>query len=169
MEFSKLIAERFSVRSFAPTEVAQEHIDAILEAARIAPTACNYMPQKIVVVRGDEAIAKLDECSPCRYGAPLAFVICYDREICWQPIPGEDRGSGKIDASIVGTHMMLQAAALGLGSIWVGMFDPKKIREKFGIPAHVVPIAVLPVGYPAADCAPHEYHTTNRALDEILI
>jgi len=168
MEFSKLVTERFSVRAFAPTPVEAEKKAAMLEAARLAPTACNYQPVKIRVFETPEDIEKLDLCSPCRFGAPLAFLMCYDKNVCWQPIPGEDKGSGQMDASIAATHVLLQAADLGLGSIWVGMFFEDKLREHFNIPENIVPVALVPLGYAANDCEPHQFHTTKKDLSDLV-
>jgi nitroreductase len=170
MPFSQLILDRYSVRAFGPAPVSAEQKAAIIEAGRAAPTACNYQPQKIRVFEKPEDLAKLDLCSPCRYGAPLAFLICYDNTVCWHGQPGPaDIGSGQVDASIVTTHMMLQAADLGLGSIWIGMFDTEKLRENFNIPENIVPVALLPVGTPAEGSEPFAMHFQRRELGEILI
>ena len=168
MHFSELAKNRFSVRAFAPTPVEADKKAAMLEAARGAPTACNYQPVKILVIETPEDLEKLDACSPCRFGAPLAFLMCYDKTKCWQPVPNEDKGSGTMDASIAATHILLQAADLGVGSIWVGMFDPVKARELFSIPDDYVPVALLPVGYPAEGCEPHPFHTTTKDLSELV-
>ena len=169
MSFEQLAHARFSVRSFAPTPVEAEKKAALLEAARVAPTACNYQPVKIRVFETAEELEKLDLCSPCRFGAPLAFLMCYDKTVCWQPTPDEDKGSGTMDASIAATHVLLQAADLGVGSCWVGMFDPAKIREEFALPENVVPVALIPLGYPAVDCVPHDFHTTTKDLSALLV
>ena len=168
MQFSELAKARYSVRAFAPTPVEPEKRDAMLEAARVAPTACNYQPVKLRVFETSEDLAKVDECSPCRFGAPLAFLVCYDKSVCWQPIPDEDKGSGTMDASIAATHILLQATDLGIGSIWVGMFDPAKMRELFNIPENYIPVALLPIGYPADGCEPHQFHTTTKDMSDLV-
>lgn len=168
MSFAQLAHDRFSVRAFAPTPVEPEKKDALIEAARVAPTACNYQPVKIRVFETPEDLEKLDLCSPCRFGAPLAFLMCYDKTVCWQPVPTEDKGSGTMDASIAATHVLLQAADLGLGSIWVGMFFEDKLREHFAIPEHIVPVALVPLGYAAEGCEPHQFHTTTKDVSELL-
>lgn len=73
-----------------------------------------------------------------------------------------------MDASIVCTHMMLEAEDLGLGSVWVLLFDPHKVRAAFVLPDHIKPICLLPVGYPADDAVPYAlWHDTFREMNDI--
>ncbi|MDR0861844.1 MAG: nitroreductase family protein [Oscillospiraceae bacterium] len=167
MSFSQLIKDRYSVRSFAQTAISADDKAAILEAGRVAPTACNYQPQRFHVFETAEDLQKLDLCSPCRYGAPYAILICYDKSVCWSQPDGSN--SGSIDASIATTHMMLQAADLGLGSIWVGMFDAAKLAAEFALPENIVPVALLPLGYPAEGTEPFALHYQRGALDSFLV
>ena len=107
--FMQLAKDRFSVRYYAKTPVEQEKIDAILGAARIAPTAKNLQPFHIYVLKSAEAISKINKLSRCAYEAPVVFVVCYDRSKAWvSPFDANDN-SGVMDTSIVGTHMMLEA------------------------------------------------------------
>ena len=107
--FLQLAKDRFSVRYYEKTPVEQEKIDAILEAARVAPTAKNLQPFHIYILQSKEAIAKINELSRCAYEAPVVFIVCYDKSKAWvSPFdPGDN--SGIMDTSIVGTHMMLEA------------------------------------------------------------
>ena len=168
MKFLEFAKERYSIRGFSDTPVEQEKIDVILEAARIAPTAANQQPQRILVIKGSDAIAKFDNCSPCRYGAPLVFVVGYEST---RVIQRMDKGesSGQVDAAIVTTHMMLEAHELGLSSVWVMMFDMDKLREEFGIPESIVPVAALMTGYAPADAEPHPFHNDKKPIEEFLI
>ena len=168
MKFLDFAKERYSVRSFSDTPVAQEKIDAILEAAMIAPTAANQQPQRIIVVQGEEMTAKFDLCSPCRYGAPLVFVVCYESENVIKRVDGGE-SSGQVDAAIVTTHMMLEAHEQELNTVWVMMFDANKLREEFNIPESIVPVAALITGYKTDDAAPHPFHTSSKPLSELLI
>jgi nitroreductase len=103
MNFKELAAARYSVRQFKNKPVEKERLDLILEAARIAPTAANKQPQRILVVNGAEGLEKVDACTPCRFGAPLVFIICYDRNETWiRKFDGAQ--SGEVDASIVTTR-----------------------------------------------------------------
>ncbi|MDR3149340.1 MAG: nitroreductase family protein [Oscillospiraceae bacterium] len=167
MAFLDLAKERFSVRQFNPDKpVEKEKIDAILESAVIAPTAANMQPHKIKVLQTAEEIAMADQISPCRYGAPLAFLICYDKA---NTIKRDPLDAGVIDCSIVTTHMMLEAWDLGLGSVWCLAFDAAKAAEVLKLPDNIVPVAFLPVGYAADGAVPHEFHTTYKPLSDLLL
>lgn len=151
MEFEKLIHTRYSVRSFKNMPVEKEKLDKILEAGRVAPTACNNQPQRIRIITGAE-LAKVDECTPCRFGAPLVLLVCYDKSITWRNKFDAQVNSGETDTAIVVDYMMLQAWDLGIGSCWVQYFDPKKTKEVFKLPDNLVPASFLPIGYAADDC-----------------
>lgn len=167
MDFLKLAAERYSVRKFKDKPIEQESIDKILTSAQIAPTGCNYQPQRILVINNEEALAKLKECTRCHFDAPCAMLICYNKDECWTR-PYDGNQSGIVDASIVTTHMMLQAWELSVGSTWVMHFNPFKMREAFAIPENIEPVALLVMGYPADDAKPNERHTQFRPLEETV-
>ena len=136
MDFLELAKERYSCRSFADKKVEKEKLEKILEAGRIAPTAVNYQPQRILVLQEPEKLAKLSECTRFGWGAPVIMIICYDKNISWKrKYDGKDEGI--IDASIVTTQMMLEIQDLGLGTTWIGSFDPQKIREVYEIPENL--------------------------------
>ena len=158
MDFLQLAKnQRYSVRKFKDQIVEKEKLDLILEAGRIAPTACNYQPQRILVIKDAEAMEKLKQCTSCHFDAPVALMVCYDKTTCWKNKTNGTIG-GDVDASIVTTHMMLEAAELGLATTWVGAFTHQKARELFCIPDFLVPVALLPIGYPADDVEPHPWH-----------
>lgn len=164
--FLQLATDRYSVRSFDSKPVSQEDIDLILRAGQVAPTAVNSQPQKIYVVKSPEVISKLAEATPCLYGAPQCFVFCYnDDTVCQR---GDKGNYGDIDVTIVLTHMTLQTAELGLGSCIVGYYDEAKLCEVLELPANIHPVLVMPFGYPAADAAPSESHTSYRDLSETV-
>ena len=165
--FMDLAKERYSVRAFKSDPVEDEKIALILDAAGIAPTARNRQPQKIYVVRNEENLKKLAELSPCTYNAPVVFMIGYDMNTVSVAVK-EGTTFGEQDASIVCTHMMLEAQELGLGTCWVGYFHPDKTREAFGLPESVRLVALLPTGYPAENAEPSPKHTTFRAQDEMI-
>ena len=114
MEFTKVVAERYSCKNFSTRKVAAEKLTEILEAGRLAPTAKNFQEQRIYVLQSEESLAKLDKVTPCRYGAPTCLVVAFDKNSVF-PYPGGKRDSGVEDAAIVATHLMLAAAALGPG------------------------------------------------------
>jgi nitroreductase len=165
MDFITLAQERFSHRSFSEQPVEKEKLDLILEAGRLAPTAGNYQPQRILVIESDEAIAKLKQCTPCHYNAMLVLLVCYE-DISKNPFSG--KAIGEVDASIVTTHMMLEATELGLGSVWVGYFNPEQIRTSFNLPDNYIPVALLPIGYPDEDAYPSPMHNSRNPLEKTV-
>ncbi len=163
-DFLQLASERYSVRNFDSTAVNRDLIDKILEAGRLAPTAVNSQPQKIYLVQSPEAMAKMRIVSPCMYGAPHCFVLCYDdARVCRR---GENGNYGDIDVTIVLTHMVLEAANLGIGTCIVGYFGPARLSAELELPENIHPVLLLPFGYPAAGCTPAERHGDRRELSE---
>ena len=166
-DFLTLAAERFSVRSFQPTHLPADQIDLLLKAAHLAPTGCNFQPQRILVLNTDESVEALKSCTKSHFNAPTAMLVCYNREECWTR-RYDGAKSGIVDASIVATHIMLTAADLGIGVTWVMHFDPAAMRERFRIPTDVEPVALLVMGYPAIDATPSPMHSQFRPLDETV-
>ena len=165
MSFIELSKERFSVRKFEQKKVEQAKIDLILEVARLAPTAVNYQPQRILVLDKEESYERFKQCTPYHFNAPLVFLICYDKISAWKDQSNKDNGF--IDASIITTHMMYAAQELGLGSTWVGSFDYDKVRDLFEIPEYLEPAAFLVMGYPIKDIRPSKMHYDRLPLEKI--
>lgn len=168
MDFLTLAKERYSVLDYEMRDIEQEKIDQILEAGRLAPTACNIQPQRVLVIRDDEGRRKLEHSAPSGRYVPAAFLVCYDKAACWKR-PMDGKSSGDIDAAIVTTHMMLGARALGLGSIWVMYWDPEKIKREFDLEDGLEPVALLIVGYASAEAAPRKGHWVRKPIQELLI
>lgn len=157
MDFLELVKNRYSVRKFSDKKVEQEKVDLILEAGRLAPTAVNYQSQRILVLNSEDSLEILKTCTPYHFQAPLALLVCYDNTISWKR-QFDDKDMGTVDASIVATHMMLEIANVGLGSTWVGHFDPKKMKTAFSLPKNIIPIVLLPIGYPDETSSPNPNH-----------
>ena len=168
MEFLELAKERYAVRKYKDTPVEQEKLDLILEAAKVAPTACNNQPQKIYVVKSEEKRKALAGVTPCTFGAPVIFVVCYDNDRSAKGMVCEGHDFGDTDAAIVCTHMMLEAWEQGLGSCWVGYFNEEKVKAVLGLPDSVRVRDLLPVGYPAEDAAPAPMHTKYRDMSDMV-
>ena len=168
MNFQELARARYSVRAYETRAVEEEKLAAIIEAGRVAPTAKNNQPQKVYIVKSEGALAALSE--NCRYtfGAPVVLVIGYDTEREWKNPLCEGVTSGETDAAIITTHMMLAAADLGLGSCWVGYFNPEDVRGALGIPETVRITAMLPIGYAADSAKPSERHLQYRDWDDTV-
>lgn len=168
MEFEKLIKERYSVRNFLPEHLKDEDIRKILTAGHLAPTGCNFQPQRILVMNKDESIAKLKNCTKCHFNAPCAMLVCYNKNESW--VRKYDGAlSAPVDAAIVTTHLMLAAHNIGVGSCWVMHFDPQAMRDNFNIPKEVEPVALLVMGYPEENAEVHPFHSTFRPIEETVI
>lgn len=166
MSFKQLAAQRYSVRKYDPRPIEPEKLAQILETGRLAPTGCNYQPQRILVLQGAQ-MEKLQTCTPCCFGAPAALVVCYDKTVSWKSRSGRDIGD--VDGTIVLTQMMYQAEELGIGSLLVGMYKEPQLRELFRIPAHYEIVCLLMLGYPAEDAAPHpQLHAERKPLEETV-
>lgn len=168
MTFLELAKSRYSVRAYKPDPIEEATLNQILEAGRVAPTACNYQPQQIYVVRSEENRKKLAAVSPCTFDAPVILVVCYntDRDAKSRLMPGYT--FGEMDASIVCTHMMLQAWELGVGSCWVGMFNAEEVSKALALPNNVHVAALLPMGYPADNAKPAPLHNAIRDFTDTI-
>ena len=166
-DFLTLAKERFSVRKFAKQSVSQDVIERILLAGQAAPTACNFQPQHVFVLQSEEALAKLRQCTRCHFDASLAMLVCYDSLQSWKrKFDGQD--SGWVDASIVTTHLMMEAWDQGVGSTWVMYFDPEAIKTEFALPENLIPAALLVMGYPAGDAEINPLHNQKKPLNETV-
>ncbi len=167
MDFLELAKQRYSCRHFSDKEIEQEKIDKILEAARLAPTGRNSQSQRILVLTDKKELSKLSECTPYGWNAPLVFIICYDKSESWKRHLDNFDG-GAQDICIVTTHMMLEVTDLGLGSTWVGAFDPSKARKIYNVPENYEIAAILPVGYPSEEAHPSRLHSDRKPVEEIV-
>ena len=167
MNFFELAKSRYSVRNFVNKHLPKEVLDVIICAGHVAPTGCNYQPQRILVINSDEGIEKLKKCTKCHFDAPTALLVCYNKDECWTR-KYDGATSGVIDASIVTTHMMLQAHEIGGGSCSVMHFYQFKIREEFAIPNIYEPVALLVMGKPAPDAKPIDMHSNYRDINETV-
>ena len=177
MDFRDISKMRVTVRQFDPRPVEKEKLDLILEAGRWSPTAVDYQPQRVLVLNTADSLDKVrqfctfgydqkyvdidENCDAgdklhnvYYYGAPLVLLVCYDRDACWRH-PQNGQESGPTDATIVSTHMMLEAASLGLGTVWISYFDQTLARELLGIPDNYGVNNMLYIGYPARDFKPN--------------
>jgi len=167
MDFYKLAADRYSVRKFENTPVSDEIVSKILACGHIAPTGCNNQPQRILVLKTKESMEKLKNCTKCHFDAPMAMLVCYNKEESW--VRKYDGAlSAPVDASIVTTHLMLMAHSLGVGSCWVMHFDPQAMIGEFSVPDNYVPHALLVMGYPHKDSEPSERHTQTKPIEETV-
>ena len=150
MKFIELAEKRCSIRGYKPDLVPEELLNKILQAGNLAPTAKNLQPFHFIVVRDP---AKLDELAaaypaPFFRQAPVVIVICTEPGKGWTRDRYDDKNYCEVDAAIAIDHMTLAATDLGLGTCWIGAFDPAKVTAAMGLPEGIEPIAMLPLGYP---------------------
>jgi len=156
MQFQELIRARRSIRGYRPDPVPEAALGRMLEAARIAPTAANCQPFKLIVVMDASTRAHLREAydRDWFWSAPMIIVGCAETERAWQRFDGFN--AAEVDLSIVMDHLILAATDEGLGTCWICHFDESKVREILGIPPDVRVIAMTPVGFPAAQPRPFQ-------------
>jgi nitroreductase len=165
MDFQKLIRARYSCRAYRSDPVAEDQLAQVLEAARLAPTADNRQPFRLVVIRTAGREQELQRV----YGkdwfvqAPLVIAAC--------GVPAENwvrKQDGKnyndVDVAIVMDHLILAAADLGLGTCWIAAFDPAAAQELLELPEGVETVAFTPLGHPAD--APRQ--KTRKKSDELV-
>lgn len=154
-ELMALMRDRYSCRDYDTARMpSKEDIDKVLEAARIAPSACNRQPWLFVTVsdqKGCEAVYKAYDRQWIRT-APMFIIALGNHNEAWhRASDGKDHTD--VDVSIAVEHICLAATAMGLATCWVCNFDTDAIRKYFDIPAEWEPVAILPIGYPAAESA----------------
>lgn len=165
--FNELARARYSCKSYSDRPLEEDKLATILEAGRLAPTAKNLQEQRIYVARTDEALAKIDEITRCRYGATTVLVVAFDTANTFI-YPGGQRDSGIEDASIVATHMMLAAASVGVNSCWINLFDPAEAARVLDLPENEEVLMLLDLGYAAEDTGPLPNHDKRKPLDETV-
>jgi len=155
MEYSELIAARYSVRAYRPDLVEDEKLQAVLDAARLAPTAANRQPFQLVVMRTEgreDEIGKIYG-RPWFVQAPVVIGVCAISSQAW--VRESDRFNARlIDAAIVADHLILAAANLGLGTCWIAAFNVKAARSVMQLPDEAEPVIFTPLGYPADQPGP---------------
>lgn len=167
MEFKEVVRNRYSCKKYSDRQVEPEKLTAILEAGRLAPTAKNLQEQHIYVLQSEEALAKIDKATPCRYGAPTVLVVAFDKNNVFT-YPGEKRDSGVEDATIVATHLILAATDEGVDSCWINYFDPDKLANILGLPENEEVLMVMDLGYAAEGAGPLPNHSSRKPLSETV-
>lgn len=167
MEFKELVKNRYSCKKYSSRQVEEEKLNKILEAGRLAPTAKNLQEQRIYVLQSEEALAKIDAITPCRYGAPTVIIVAFDTQNVFT-YPGGKRDSGVEDATIVATHLMLAASDEGVDNCWINFFDPDKMVEVFNLPDHEEILMIMDLGYAAEGTGPLPNHSKRKPLSETV-
>lgn len=168
MSFISIAKKRYSCRSYSSQPVPNETIEQVLEAARIAPSAVNAQPLRLIVLTDVSLREEVSNCysRPWLKTAPVIIVACGDHSVSWRRADGKDHCD--IDVAIAVDHITLAAADLGLGTCWICKFDAMKCSEILKLPAHVSPIALIPLGYPADSNENTERHTKRKPLSDLV-
>lgn len=164
MSFLELAAARYSVRAYRPDAVEEEKLKVILEAARLAPTAANLQPFRLIVCQTRERREELREIYHRDWflQAPLLIVACGLPEQAWKHRNGKSYLD--VDVAIVMDHITLAAADVGLGTCWIASFDFEAARRVFRIPLEAKPVVLTPLGYPAEPPQPKE----RKGMDDLV-
>ena len=150
MDLYDVLKARYSVRSYSAREVPPQSIDRIVAAFNDAPTAANRQPFGLLLVTTAGRESGLQRV----YGrtwftqAPLVAVVCTVPANAW--VRADGKNYADVDAAIAFQTLVLAATAEGLGTCWIGAFDPVAAREEFGLPEGVEPLAMTPLGYPSS-------------------
>lgn len=168
MEFEKVIRERYSVRKYSEKAVEDEKLQAVFEAGNIAPTGRNSQPQRIYVLKSEEALLKIRSLTRCAFNAPVVLLFAYDEEEQWHNPLEEGITSGQQDVSIVACHMMLKAWDLGLGTCWVNYFPNSEVHDAFGLSEKEKAVLLMPLGYPADDSVPAPMHSAAKEISQTV-
>lgn len=165
MEFNDVIRKRTATRKFSDRKLSQEDVEKILEAGRLAPTAKNFQPQFIYVVISEEGLKKIDKTTPCRYNAQCCLLVCSDKEIAFHK---DEYSTYEVDATIVATHMILEATNLNIDSTWIEAFDKNEAKNVFDLEDNLEPVCIINLGYKTDDCPENPMHNQRKNLNEVV-
>jgi nitroreductase len=149
MDAIEAILTRRSVRKYTSAPVPNEAIEKILTAAMYAPSAGNEQPWHFVVIRDREVLDKIPDIHPYAsmvFMASVAIVVCGDVSL------EKNTGFWAQDCSAATQNLLVAANAIGLGTVWVGIYPVAdrvhEFRKLLNLPETVFPFALIPVGYP---------------------
>ncbi|HBF11314.1 nitroreductase family protein [Thermotoga neapolitana] len=158
-----IVYKRRSIRKYQRKDVPDELVKEVIRAAMHAPSACNQQPWHFVVIRDAETRKKVAEIHPHAkmiLEAPVAILVCGD------PSLEKCKGFWVQDCSAAVENLLLRAAELGLGAVWCGVYPRedrvKSFQKLLGIPEHVIPFALVPMGYPAEQPTPEDRFKPER-------
>ena len=168
MTFLELAKKRYSVRNYSDRPVEEEKLQYILECGRVAPSAANYQPWKIYVVRDASVRTKLATTYSREWfrQAQVVLVFCGDHSKGWKRGDGKDHTD--IDVSIIIDHITLAAAEQDLGTCWICNFDAASCSELLNLPVNLEPIAYLSLGHPAKEPVDAARHLNRKEISEIV-
>ena len=157
MSVAEVIERRRSCRSYKADPVGRVAIEKVLEAARLAPSACNQQPWRFAVVTDTAQRRLIIEQGfrtgiPMRWAmqAPVLIVVGMRRSLLVHRVAAwlSRIDYPWIDIGIAGEHLVLQAEELGLGTCWIGWVKPRRVRSIVGWPRDIYPAAIITLGWP---------------------
>ncbi len=171
MDFYDVLKRRHSVRAFQDREIEEEKLKKITSAFALAPSAGNLQAYIVFIVKDKRmkeelASAALDQSFIAE--APIVLVFCADQKR--SEIRYGERGFQLYsvqDATIAAAYAQLAATAEGLGSVWVGAFDPLEVSRIVNAGSYTVPVAIIPIGYPAEQPSLRERREIKEIVKEL--
>jgi len=163
LDFFEVIRNRRSIRKYQDKSVEKEKLQKILEAARLAPSAMNRQPYKLIVVSKKDILSKMNSACNQDWKAPIMIAMVSIPKEAWVRDDGEEYW--KADAAIAMHQVSLAAFAEGLGTCWIAAFKEKEVKELLGVDSGSRIPFLSPLGYPAENKGP----ITNRKTLESLI
>ena len=152
MDLLNIIKLRKSERNFSNKKIDRALLREIIEAGRLAPSACNNQPWRFIIIDEPDILQKLHKAYPRNWfaTAQCVIVICGNKDEAWiRALDGKNHCD--IDISIAVTHITLMATYKGLGTCWVCNFNPGIVRETLQLPENIEPMVLLPIGYTAEE------------------
>ncbi|MFH1453039.1 MAG: nitroreductase family protein [Armatimonadota bacterium] len=171
----EIIQKRRSVRKFLPQKIEEWKIKQMVEAARLAPSACNIQPWRFIAVTDDNIISEIAEkalggivANQFAGSAPLIIVLCSDKNFVTNTLAEAYKGINyhQIDTGIAGEHLVLRAQELGIGTCWIGWFKEKPLKKILNIPSKIKVLSLIAAGYYNEEELP--VRAKKKELEEIL-
>lgn len=157
MSFFELVKKRRSCRKYLSRPIVRETLQRCLEAARLAPSACNSQPWHFIVVQDkflkDElsrvAFSGVHSMNSFAKEAPVLVVVVRNKSLYSAQLGGQLRGTqyNLIDLGIACQHLILQAQEEGLGSCWIGWFDERAVKKILKVPRDKKVDIIISLGY----------------------
>ena len=169
MDILNVIFSRRSIRNYQGRRLERETLEQLLRAAMAAPTAANAQPWEFVVVDEPEYLDPLKSVLPFgKYNPPAAIVVCGNPDIA-------NNSAGKLywvqDCSAAIENMLIAAAGMGLGTVWIGVYPlesrVESVRKVLNIPENVTPLGVVYVGYPAEQKEARTQYNPHRVYWQV--
>jgi len=164
MEFYEVLETRRSIRAYRPDPVPADKLERIGRAVQLAPTACNRQPFQLLFVESEAVKQAVYRCYKAEWlrHAPIIVVALGNRDEAWKRLDGTPAHT--IDVSIAFEHLVLAAAAEGLGACWICAFDQERMHRELGLDAQWEVVAITPLGFPAESPPPRP----RKSVDELI-